>query len=225
VFSWPDREKQGRRYGEELLRLLFWGGVPSIGGRGPPMGGAPAGNPTHATKAATKGKGLDTQGSGDVAQGARDSSPEQGVGHGRRLLTSSSSNQRSALRHGWSRRARVGPWQVELGQGGKWCPRPWRRGARLLGCSPAMEKPAGGHGAKSREGRGQGRAGASACSQGAPAPAARTEGGGAQSTGQREPGGHGRLLATLEILRWLLLPPWAGRKKGVGWRREKGSGG
>jgi hypothetical protein len=33
VFSW----KQGRRYGEELLRLLFWGGVLSIGGRGPAM--------------------------------------------------------------------------------------------------------------------------------------------------------------------------------------------
>jgi hypothetical protein len=56
---------------------------------------------------------------GDVAQGARDPSPEQGVGHGRRWLTSSSSNQRRALRHGWSRRARVGSWQVELGQGGK----------------------------------------------------------------------------------------------------------
>jgi hypothetical protein len=41
----------------------------------------------------------------------------------------------------------------------------------------------------------------------------------------RELGDHGRLLATLEFLRWLLLPPWAGRKKGVGWRREKGSGG
>jgi hypothetical protein len=109
--------EQGRRYGEELLRLLFWGGVPSIGGRGPDMGGAPAGNPTHAAKAATKGKGLGTQGAGDVAQGACDSSPEQGVGHGRRRLTSSSSNQGSALRHGWSRRARVGSWQVELGQG------------------------------------------------------------------------------------------------------------
>jgi hypothetical protein len=58
----------------------------------------------------------------DVAQGARDPSPEQGVGHGRRRLTSSSSNQRRALRHGWSRRARV----VELGQGEK-------RGARAHG--------------------------------------------------------------------------------------------
>jgi hypothetical protein len=61
---------------------------------------------------------------GDVAQGARDSSPEQGVGHGRRWLTSSSSNQRSALRHGWSRRARVESWQVELGQGEKGVPAP-----------------------------------------------------------------------------------------------------
>jgi hypothetical protein len=57
---------------------------------------------------------------GDVAQGARDPSPEQGVGHGRRRLTSSSSNQRRALRHGWSRRARV----VELGQGKKGVPAP-----------------------------------------------------------------------------------------------------
>jgi hypothetical protein len=67
---------------------------------------------------------------GDVAQGARDPSPEQGVGHGQRWLTSSSSNQRRALRHGWSRRARVGSWQVELGQGEKGgCPRPWKKKA------------------------------------------------------------------------------------------------
>jgi hypothetical protein len=57
---------------------------------------------------------------GDVAQGARDPSPEQGVGHGRRRLTSSSSNQGRALRHGRSGRARV----VELGQGGKGVPAP-----------------------------------------------------------------------------------------------------
>jgi hypothetical protein len=140
---------------------------------------------------------------GDVAQGARDPSPEQGVGHGRRRLTSSSSNQRRALRHGWRRRARVGSWQVELGQGEKKVPAPMEERSSvaglLAGHGEACWRPWSKEQGRSRPRGGQGRR----C---APRELLllrqEAEGGGAAAMG-------GSLLPEK---RGALLQPWRGRE-------------